>query len=266
MRASQAPLRRTLATRAPFAWAPVPRTAPESSRAPRVPLCASHAPLVRVLAPRAAPASMRAPRAPLGPTPATRTPLERAALGPRLPSRRRTSLCGTRFRDLVGPVDVSCVALAAARHPQRGFMDIPSPVHNLGAEDPLLGTGLWTTGDCLWINLAQARVVHGHPELSQGSPQAPSPGLDTSRRGGTRVIHTIHRTYYYYWFSLEGLSTKKKQGGACARTHASRSGSKEARGRLERASRTLYGGDQRLVLPRGGARKPAHPRVWKGLS
>jgi hypothetical protein len=27
-----------------------------------------------------------------------------------------------------------------------------------------------------------------------------------------RVIHTIHRTYYYDWFSLEEISTKKKQG------------------------------------------------------
>ena len=170
------------------------------------------------------------------------------------------------FRDPVVSVDVSCVALSAARHPERGFMSIPKSVHNLGANHSLLGSGLWTTGDTLWINLAQVRVVHGTVELSQGSPQALPTASDTSRRGGMRVIHTIHSTYYYYWFSLQGLSTKKKQGGACARTRASRSGSLDVRGRLERRERTLYGDEQRLVFPRGGVRSNACPRVWKGLS
>jgi hypothetical protein len=151
-------------------------------------------------------------------------------------------------------------------HPERGFMAIPTPVHNLGANHSLLGSGLWTTGDALWINLAQARVVHVDAELSQGSPQAPSPAVDTSRRGDTRVIHTIHRTYYYDCFSLQGLSTKKKKGCACARTRASRSGSQKGRGRVERRERTLYGGEQRLVFHRGGIRGLASPRVWKGLS
>jgi hypothetical protein len=145
-------------------------------------------------------------------------------------------------------------------------MSIPNPVHDLRTNAFVLGTNLWTTVGNLWINLAQARVVHGHPELSQGSPQALSPGFDTSRRGRMRVIHTIHRTYYYYCFSLQEISTKKKQGvrvGERARRDVE---AKEGRGRLESPERTLYGCDQRLVLPRGGVRERTAPRVWKGLS
>lgn len=165
-----------------------------------------------------------------------------------------------------------CVLRRTSRcpHPDRGFMKIFTPVHGLGANGPDLGSGLWTTVGNLWSNLAQARVVHAGPELSQGSPQAPSPGLDTSRRAVVRVIHTIHRPYYYDCFSLQGLSTKKKKGGACARTRASRCGSQRGRGRLECRQGTLYGDEQRLVFPRGGAldrvRDSAAPRVWKGLS
>jgi hypothetical protein len=61
-------------------------------------------------------------------------------------------------------VDVACVAFACPAHPKRGFMDIPNPVHKLGAKHSLLGSGLWTTVEHLWINLAQARVVHVDPE------------------------------------------------------------------------------------------------------
>jgi hypothetical protein len=151
-------------------------------------------------------------------------------------------------------------------HPKRGFLMIPNPVHDLGANASLLGTSLWTTVGNLWINLAQARVVHAHPELSQGSPQALSPGLDTSRRGGMRVIHTIHRTYYYdCYFSLRDFNKEKQ--GVRVRTRVRREvEAKVGRGRLEPSERTLYGCDQRLVLPRGGVRERIAPRVWKGLS
>src|SRR4051794_17084521 len=151
-------------------------------------------------------------------------------------------------------------------HPQRGIRGVPNPVHYLGVNGPQLGTNLWTTVGSLWINLAQARVVHGDPELSQGSPQALSPGLDTSRRGGMRVIHTIHRTYYYYWFSLEEISKKKKQGVRVRERVRRDVEAREGRGRLEPLGRTLYGCDQRLLLPRGGVRERIAPRVWKGLS
>jgi hypothetical protein len=210
---------------------------------------------------------MHAPRA-LTPAPLGHPPASRAPGGAfrALPPDARTSLHGRTFPDPVASVAVSCVALPTALHPHRGFRSIPNPVHNLGANASLLGSGLWTTVGSLWINLAQARVVHVGPELSQGSPQAPSPGLDTSRRGRMRVIHTIHRTYYYDCFSLQRSITKKKQGCACARTRASRSRSQKGRGRLERRSRTLYGDEQRLVFLRGGLRKLATPRVWKGLS
>lgn len=159
---------------------------------------------------------------------------------------------------------------AARPHPVRGFVAVPNPVHELGADAVVLGSGLWTTVGSLWINLAQARVVHARPDLSQGCPQAPSPGFDTSRRAVVRVIHTIHSTYYYDCFFSQGLSTKKKKGGACARTRASRSGSLRGRGRLESRTGTLYGDEQRLGFPRGGAwnvsATHAAPRVWKGLS
>jgi hypothetical protein len=64
----------------------------------------------------------------------------------------------------------------------------------------------------LWKNLAQARVVHVDSELSTIYPQALPTGVDTSRRAGMRVVHTIHRTYYYDCFSLLEGSTKEKQG------------------------------------------------------
>jgi hypothetical protein len=235
---------------------PLPQAPPDPRLPHRAPAAPPHAPVDAPLASAGADCSRH-----------TSPGLARhEGVGRRARLGRRTSLHGRKFHNPVVSVGVSCVALATARHPQRGFLGLPNPVHDLGANGPSLGTGLWTTVGSLWINLAQARLVHGDPELSQGCPHAPSPGVDTSRRGGTRVIHTIHSTYYYYCFYLQGLSTKKKQGCACARTHASRSGSKDARGRLELRESTLYGDDQRLVLPRGGACAPAAPRVWKGLS
>lgn len=174
-------------------------------------------------------------------------------------------LRGTPFHDLDVSVDVSCVAVLAVCHPERGFMNIPNPVHDLGANAVVLGTNLWTTGDCLWINLAQVRVVHGDTELSPSCTQAPSPGFDTSRRADVRVIHTIHSPYYYYWFSLLRVINKEKAGGACARTHASRSGSQEGRTRVERSNRTLYGDEQRLCFLEAASADRVTPRVWKGF-
>jgi hypothetical protein len=175
--------------------------------------------------------------------------------------------------DVSGSCRVGVCGLRRIRpraHPERGFTSVPSPVHDLGADAVVLGSGLWTTVGNLWINLAQARVVHPHPELSQGCTQAPSPGLDTSRRAVVRVIHTIHSTYYYYCFYLQGLSTKKKQGvRACERTRREVE-AKAGRGRLDPWGGTLYGDEQRLVFPRGGVlkrlRDSAAPRAWKGLS
>ena len=145
-------------------------------------------------------------------------------------------------------------------------MNIPNPVHDLGANGPLLGTGLWTTVGRLWINLAQARVVHGAAELSHSCPQAPSPGFDTSRRADVRVIHTIHRTYYYYWFSLQGLSTKKKQG-VRVRERVRREVEAKTPGPewSRRIARSTVTSNVWAFLEAAPA-ITATPRVWKGIS
>jgi hypothetical protein len=146
--------------------------------------------------------------------------------------------------------------------------------------------------------------IHGHPQVCAqpgGEPLASGewavdnwgwsvdqPCTGSSCPRGGRVVPefspgSTHRRRYVATWGYEGyphnpqhllrllnfssrVINKEKAGGACARTRASRSGSQDVRGRLERRKRTLYGDEQRLVFPRGGVRSTAPSRVWKGLS
>jgi hypothetical protein len=67
-------------------------------------------------------------------------------------------------------------------------------------------------------------------------------------------------------FLSSKVVNKEKTGGACARTRASRSGSIEAWGRLERRSRTLYGDEQRMLFLEAASAPSVTPRGWKGIS
>jgi hypothetical protein len=104
-----------------------------------------------------------------------------------------------------------------------------------------------------------ARVV---PEFSPGSiPRARTVATCGCEGYPHNPQHLLLRL-----FLSSKVVNKEKTGGAGARTHASRSGSIEAWGRLERRSRTLYGDEQRMLFLEAASAPSVTPRGWKGIS